>query len=125
MLQEGAGRHPIFCILPPHVLRTIAENGTPQQRHSALRTLATDNTLRALRAGPRLPVPLPQRPGILMVEGQKQRTIFDAQHSQNLPGQAVRAEGALPTGDPAVDEAYDGLGACLFNLLLVRVIICA
>jgi len=42
---------------------------------------------------------------------QVQRTIYDAHHTTNLPGDVVRAEGANPTGDPAVDEAYDGLGA--------------
>ena len=26
----------IFCILPPHILRAIAQNGTPQQRTAAL-----------------------------------------------------------------------------------------
>jgi hypothetical protein len=44
-------------------------------------------------------------------EGQLQRTIYDAQNSMNLPGMAVRREGDPPSGDPAVDEAYDGLGA--------------
>lgn len=44
-------------------------------------------------------------------EGQLQRTIYDAQNSMNLPGTVVRREGDPPSGDPAVDEAYDGLGA--------------
>ena len=104
--------HPILCILPPHILRSIAEKGTPQQRTRALQTLATDNTLRALRAGARLKAPAPQRRlSVLAVEGQKQRSIFDAHHTQTLPGDVVRVEGGKPTGDPAVDEAYDGLGA--------------
>jgi Zn-dependent metalloprotease len=41
----------------------------------------------------------------------KQRTIYDAQHAQALPGNVVRAEGQGPSGDVAADEAYDGLGA--------------
>jgi Zn-dependent metalloprotease len=48
---------------------------------------------------------------LLSTVTRKQRTIFDAHHTQTLPGDMVRAEGAPPTGDPAVDEAYDGLGA--------------
>jgi Zn-dependent metalloprotease len=48
---------------------------------------------------------------VLAVEGQKQRTIFDAHNTQTLPGDVVRGEGAPATGDPAADEAYDGLGA--------------
>ena len=39
------------------------------------------------------------------------RTISDAQHTQDLPGVPVRREGDPATGDAAVDEAYDGLGA--------------
>ena len=45
-------RHSIFCILPPHVLRSIAEKGTPTQRAAAAMTLTTDATFRALRAAP-------------------------------------------------------------------------
>ena len=52
-----------------------------------------------------------QRAGVMAVEGQKQRTISDCHNTQNLPGDVVRLEGAPPTGDLAVDEAYDGLGA--------------
>jgi Zn-dependent metalloprotease len=106
-------RNPIFCILPPHILRSIAQKGTDHQRQEALNTLATDNTLRAIRTGNTLrsmfgPKPAPN---VLAAEGQKQRTIHSANNSQELPGTVVRAEGAAPTGDPAIDEAYDGLGA--------------
>ena len=105
-------RHSIFCILPPNILRKIAENGTPAQRSDALQTLATDQTFRAMRADARLAAARrPQGPSVLSAEGEKQRTIYDAGHQQNLPGVVVRAEGADPTGDEAVDEAYDGLGA--------------
>jgi len=47
----------------------------------------------------------------LAAEGQKQRTIYDTHHTQNLPGDVVRTEGAPPGDDVAVNEAYDGLGA--------------
>jgi Zn-dependent metalloprotease len=40
-----------------------------------------------------------------------QRSVFDAQNTQSLPGALVRAEGDPETGDLAADEAYDGLGA--------------
>jgi Zn-dependent metalloprotease len=43
--------------------------------------------------------------------GQKDRQVYDAHHGSNLPGVLVRVEGDPPTGDPAVDEAYDGSGA--------------
>jgi len=39
------------------------------------------------------------------------RTISDAASEERLPGRVRRREGAPATGDEAVDEAYDGLGA--------------
>jgi Zn-dependent metalloprotease len=39
------------------------------------------------------------------------RTIFDANHGLNLPGNAVRREGDAAVDDVTVNEAYDGLGA--------------
>jgi Zn-dependent metalloprotease len=38
------------------------------------------------------------------------REIYDAHNGNNLPGDLVRAEGAPPVADAAVDEAYDGFG---------------
>jgi Zn-dependent metalloprotease len=112
MCQIIARQHPIFCILPPHLLNALAQRGTPQQRARALRTLLTDNTFRAMRANPRQGLPSARRrPGMSAVEAEKQRTIYDARQTETLPGVVVRSEGAAPTDDPAADEAYDGLGA--------------
>jgi Zn-dependent metalloprotease len=99
-------------ILPPHILRSIAEKGTSRQRTRALQTMAMDNTFRAIRAGAQPKAPLPKtRARALALEGQKQRTIYDAHHTQTLPGTVVRTEGGQPGTDVAVNEAYDGLGA--------------
>ncbi|RUQ86526.1 M4 family peptidase [Labedella gwakjiensis] len=43
--------------------------------------------------------------------GELVRAVFDAHSTEDLPGTPVRAEGEPSTGDPAADEAYDGLGA--------------
>jgi Zn-dependent metalloprotease len=112
MYQRPTHRHAIFCILPPHILRAIAQNGRPQQRARALQTMATDNTFRSLRAGLHPQMPTARRRSRLQaMEAQNQRTIYDAHNTQTLPGDVVRTEGAPPTSDAAVDEAYDGLGA--------------
>ncbi len=105
-------RRPIFCILPPYMLQALANRGTEAQRAAALQTLAADQTIRAVRAAqvPVAPKAAP-RISLLGTGGQKHRTIYSANNTQNLPGSVVRTEGAPPTGDPAVDEAYDGLGA--------------
>lgn len=107
--------HPITCILPPQILERIILQGDDAQRAAALRTLARDNTLRAVRAQNAI---LRGRGGRqlsahLVEGGLPVRTIFDCDHSED-PARAriVRNEGDdQPTGDPAVDEAYDGLGA--------------
>jgi Zn-dependent metalloprotease len=39
------------------------------------------------------------------------RTVADAATTELLPGTVVRREGDGPSGDPAADEAYEGLGA--------------
>ncbi|HEV3232510.1 MAG TPA: M4 family metallopeptidase [Candidatus Dormibacteraeota bacterium] len=102
---------PHLCrFVPPFVLERIALEGTREQREWAIRTLAIDHSIRAVRLqhGTRLgPAGL-----LAATPGQVDRTIADAQHG-NDPGAAVvvRREGQPPTRDAAVDEAYDGFGA--------------
>jgi Zn-dependent metalloprotease len=100
-------RHPLFCVLPPHLLRKVTENGTAAQRSAAVRTLTTDSTFRALRAAPVMTEPVAL---VSAAPKLKKRTIYDAQNAQQLPGQLVRGEGDNPVADVAVNEAYDGLG---------------
>jgi hypothetical protein len=76
--QNAPHRHPIFCILTPQILASIARNRTQEQRTRAVQTLTTDHTFRSLR------VALPPQPSLrkqlrsaLAVEGQKQRTFYD------------------------------------------------
>ncbi|MGB4135333.1 MAG: peptidase M4 family protein, partial [Microbacterium sp.] len=45
------------------------------------------------------------------------RTIYDAQGAEDLPGTLVRREDDAPVADAAVNQAFDGLGAT-FDLLL-------
>jgi Zn-dependent metalloprotease len=106
-------RHSIFCIIPPYVLDQIAQKGSPKQRAAAMRTKSVDNTFRALRLANQAARFAPQRGAMPGAVGaaQKQRSIYTAAGSQNLPGTLVRGEGQVATGDAAADEAYDGLGA--------------
>lgn len=100
------GRHPILCIVPPHILRAIAQRGTKGQQEWAWRTLTISEQVRAQRQTLNIIAALGLTPA-----GQKRRAVYDAQRGSDLPGRLVREEGAGPTGDPAVDEAYDGAGA--------------
>ena len=73
-----------------------------------------------------LAVPRPHRPGevradldlsvdgdslVLTASPSPTREISDAEGREELPGRRVRDEGEPPSGDAAVDQAYDGLGA--------------
>src|SRR5579859_1067188 len=114
--RQGPMRHDPHsrcCILPPHILRTVAQYGSDLQRRIALDTLATDSTMRALRTGEALQeLSVPAALGSAhMVAGQPQRTIMSAEGNQIMPGMIVRQEGDPASGDAAVDEAYEGLGA--------------
>lgn len=103
-------RHSIFCILPPHVLVEIAKNGTSEQRRAAINTLDVDTTFRTNRMTFNfLGGPL-GRQDVTGGPPKKQRTIYNANHSQTLPGQVVRNEGGAAVADVSVNEAYDGLG---------------
>ena len=96
-------RQAVGGIIPPHMLRELAQRGTPMQRARALNTLIHTEQLRGQRDI--LSLLTTTTPA-----GQKQRTIYDAQHASQLPGRLVRAEGAPKVADRAVNEAYDYAG---------------
>jgi Zn-dependent metalloprotease len=105
-------RHSIFCILPPHILRNIAKNATdPREREFALNALALDTTLRTSRLTYSLLGGLKaQHPAASLAPPNKKRSIYDTNHSEDLPGTLKRSEGDNPNSDTAVNQAYDGLG---------------
>ncbi len=97
-------RCPICCIVPPHMLENIVVNGNVEQREWAFQTLSASSQFRGRRdiVGEIFLSPSP---------GEKRRTIYDAQTSQQLPGILVRDEGDPPVEDEAVNRAYDAAGA--------------
>ncbi len=103
-------RNPIFCILPPQILLEIAKNGTKEQRDHAIHALGLDQSLRTSRLTFSLMGGLKVAHDSTAAAAQKQRTIFDTNHTQTLPGQTVRTEGQAPVADKSVNQAYDGLG---------------
>jgi Zn-dependent metalloprotease len=109
MCSRSHVRRPVFCILPPYILRSILEHGNPDQRAHASATLAVDTTFRALRASTPKADPAA---GAGAHAGVKRRTIYSAHNQQTLPGSVVASETSPPVGtDDAVREAFDGLGA--------------
>ena len=98
-------------IVPPYLLARIAELDDERfavAADAARRALRYDEPFRAAR----LSFSLDESDTLVVEVGDgPNRTIADAGHRESLPGTVVRSEGEEPTGDPAVDEAYDGLGA--------------
>jgi Zn-dependent metalloprotease len=104
-------RHSISCIVPSYMLRSIETNGTDEQRQAAAKTREVDNTFRAVRLNLLGVMSREQRRRrVFGLAAAKQRTIFNANYEETLPGTVVRTEGSAPSDDVAVDEAYDGLG---------------
>lgn len=95
------------CVVPPHMLKRIAENGTPAQQEWAKRTLESSEKFRGQRQTYTEHATLARAAQSDRLE----RIVYDAKNGKSLPGQKVRSESAAPTGDAAVDEAYDGAGA--------------
>ncbi len=95
--------HSCVCtIVPPHILRRLAEK--PEHRARALRTLAHTERMRGRRE-------VFAKLLATLGTGTKRRTIYDAQHLTTLPGTLVRGEDGNPSGDVAVNEAFDYSGA--------------
>lgn len=104
-------RNPIHCILPPHVLKEIAANGSETQKQMAVDTINSTTQLRAERLKVTEYRAVFAATMMKAVTGGKERIIYDAQNGSSLPGTVVRKEGEPPVADVAVNEAYDGSGA--------------
>ena len=108
MHSEQERRHSIFCILPPHILHEIARRGSPDQRNFALNTLGADSTFRSRRAAFQL---LSTGAHKLITAnalgGEAHITIYDAKHTQQLPGDVVANPNE--SSDQEVVEAFKGL----------------
>jgi len=103
--------HSICCIIPPHILRKIAENGSTEQQDKARQTIVATEQLRGRRHG------IASMQSFSMstmametVTTGKQRTVYDAKNGSTLPGTEVRNEGDPAVADVSVNEAYDGSG---------------
>jgi len=105
-------RNPISCILPPDLILRLAQNASADRRLALLQTVEIDHSFRQFRAetaGRQAALALPTStaaPG-----GTPSRMIYDQQHSTSTtPGTLVHAEGAPPSSDDAVNQAYDNFG---------------
>jgi Zn-dependent metalloprotease len=104
-------------IVPPYMLEELARSAEPAVAAEARQALVHDASVRELRSAPtvRAKKQRPHRPGAPGAGTPEtpvpERTIADAKGAQTTPGTTVRREGDAASSDPAVNEAYDGLGA--------------
>lgn len=91
-------------IIPEYVNKKIVEKGTRRQKEQAWKNLVLTEQLR----GRRLVTGLMS--SMFSVSNRLDRTIFDAQNKESLPGRLIRHEGGKSVGDKTVVEAYDYSG---------------
>ncbi|KQZ82154.1 peptidase M4 [Microbacterium sp. Root166] len=101
------------AIVPPYLLARIAAVQEPTWAHAAQAarsTLAAPRPYRPERSRLRLSI---EDGTTLVAEATPapDREISDAERREVLPGVRVRGEDDSASGDAAVDEAFDGLGA--------------
>jgi Zn-dependent metalloprotease len=101
----------VHGIVPPYLLARIAELDDSKfatAAQAAKRALVHDTALRSARL--RFSIDESNTLVVELGDGPN-RTISDADYTEQLPGVVVRSEGDEPTDDAATNEAYDGLGS--------------
>jgi hypothetical protein len=94
--------------VPPYLLQRVALwAGTRHASTSGRETLQVDDRLRARREAPPPELAAPRVPGV------RTRVVHTANNTETLPGDPVRTDGDSPSGDQAVDEAFDSSGQVL------------
>jgi hypothetical protein len=94
--------------VPPYLLQRVALwAGTRHASASGRGTLQVDDRLRARRDAPPPELAAPRVPGV------GTRVVHTANNTETLPGEPVRTDGDSPSGDQAVDEAFDSSGQVL------------
>lgn len=93
-----------YCaIVPPYLLESLRQSADTDLAGCATRALELDAGHRAHRST--------AKPQPTAAATSPHRSIYDADHAEKLPGSLAREEGAGPTDDDAVNNAYDHLGA--------------
>lgn len=95
----------ICFIIPPHMLKEIARQGSPKQQQCAWESLTMSEQIR----GQRLALTMISAIGSTAT-GTRRRTVYDAGNGYTLPGRLVRSEGSPKSRDRTVNEAYAGAG---------------
>ncbi len=95
----------ICTVIPPHILRHVADGDDYQSRITARATLVEIRSFAEKRKRTLIAPPADT------ASAGKQRSVYDAQHSRTLPGTLVMSESSERGTDTEVNEAFDGSGA--------------
>jgi Zn-dependent metalloprotease len=101
--MENIQQH-VCSVIPPHMLRHMAQRTDNETRQRARETLAQMRTFVVARDSHLLQPPATR-------SFRKQRNVYDARKRQQLPGTLVMNEHMKRKQDVEVNEAYDGSGA--------------
>lgn len=121
-------RHPINCIVPPHMLEVLAMRGDEKVAKVARAELRLSEKMRDERSelmgspmnreGTGTESSSGGNEGFIAIGdcgsahvSNLKRKIYDGENKAGLPGKLVRGEGDAATGDEDVDRAYDYAGS--------------
>lgn len=121
---HSSNRNSLQCIVPPHMLDVMEMRGDSAIRKMVKSMRGDDESIRKARlrhmgqqlvekSSPGKAEPLAfmtPEPSVSGTSKPLDRVVYDGERKAGLPGSVVRAEGSPPSGDDAVDEAYDGAG---------------
>lgn len=106
MTMRPDQRNPLWCILPPYLLRNLYTNGPVSRQRDLLQSMVETARLRGRREA-HVAGTAALRAAVI---GGRTRRVFTADNTGTLPGRLLRAEGEPASPDVAVNEAYDGAG---------------
>ena len=100
-------RNPIQCIIPPYITDELVKSADPQVRSRAIAQTRMAARMRAFREAAQA---VPTLMAAMAPNKKKDRRVYDARQTDQLPGNLVRSEGQAKIADAAVNEAFDGAG---------------
>jgi len=99
--------HETCSVIPPHILRHLADHGDDYTRERVASTLYHSQQITAGRAV----TLIGERSHAAPSASGKVRRVYDARHKVTLPGKLVMGDGKAVSTDIEAMEAFDGCGA--------------
>jgi Zn-dependent metalloprotease len=101
------GHNPIQCIIPPYITDELVKSADPQVRSRAVAQIRAASRMRAFREAAQA---MPTLMATMAPNKKKNRLVYDARQTDQIPGTLVRSEGQAKVADAAVNQAYDFAG---------------